>query len=207
MSLQLIFSILLFLGAIVYALFRVFRPIAGVSWQGQPEGEKHNWLSALIERRSHRQAGKKENREKMKQEKAKAAEKEKKNGGNKTEGKTPLKTGKENKTEKPKTSGKPAKKKGPTPLELQLQKIPSGRIITFSRLAERMGQKNAGSQLSLEIRELSRQKKLPWWRVIRKDKGKGILLGGELGEMQKELLKAEGVEVEERYISLPDFEW
>jgi len=81
-----------------------------------------------------------------------------------------------------------------------IQKIPSGKVMTYSQIAILAGNHWGARQVVRILNSMSRQYDLPWHRVINA-KGK-ISLPGDGGREQRERLMAEGVWVEQGEIDL-----
>ncbi|HEY9054328.1 MAG TPA: MGMT family protein [Rectinemataceae bacterium] len=80
-----------------------------------------------------------------------------------------------------------------------LRSIPPGRVISYGRAGELAGLPGGAASARQVVRilsSMSRSHDLPWWRILRKD-GSIALSEGSGKELQAELLKAEGVEVDE----------
>lgn len=80
-----------------------------------------------------------------------------------------------------------------------LRSIPPGRVISYGKAGEFAGLPGGASSARQVVRILSSMSRaygLPWWRVLRKD-GRIALAEGSGRELQAELLRAEGVEVDE----------
>ncbi|HOI23556.1 Methylated-DNA--protein-cysteine methyltransferase [bioreactor metagenome] len=78
-------------------------------------------------------------------------------------------------------------------LEL-LRSIPYGRVISYGKVAELAGCPRAGAdarRVARVLHSMSKKHALPWWRVVKKDGSIGLKDGGEL---QRRLLREEGVE-------------
>ena len=71
--------------------------------------------------------------------------------------------------------------------------IPAGRIASYGRVAEMAGNPRGARQVSRLLHSSSGKYQLPWHRVVSAD-GK-ISLTGEGGDIQRQLLEAEGIEI------------
>ena len=100
----------------------------------------------------------------------------------------------------------PTKKKAGNLAEI-IREIPKGRVITFTSLADRLGQRTLPVQISKQVRSLAGKARIPWWRVVRKDGQRGLITASKTGQKQRELLENEGVAFHGRSFHLADFEW
>lgn len=73
-----------------------------------------------------------------------------------------------------------------------LKKIPKGKVATYGQVAALAGNPKAARQVVRLLHSSSDKDKLPWHRVIN-SKGGISLSGGQGYELQKAMLKAEGV--------------
>jgi len=79
----------------------------------------------------------------------------------------------------------------------EIQSIPYGRVATYGQIAARAGNPRGSRQVSRILHSSSRKEKLPWHRVINAKGGISLPPGGGY-ELQKSLLRDEGVEFDER---------
>lgn len=92
--------------------------------------------------------------------------------------------------------------------------IPSGKVLSYGQIALYIGVPRAARQVGWTLRQLGSQETVPWWRVVNQ-KGR-ISIDSNFHadkELQKKLLQADGVEVNEfqvdinKYRFLPSEEW
>lgn len=72
--------------------------------------------------------------------------------------------------------------------------IPEGKVASYGQIAEVVSHRGGARQVSWTLRTQTKKYGLPWHRVIN-SKG-AISLKNEDGQHQRELLEAEGVEVD-----------
>ncbi|MEW6014577.1 MAG: MGMT family protein [Candidatus Zixiibacteriota bacterium] len=88
-----------------------------------------------------------------------------------------------------------------------IKKIPRGRVASYGQIAALAGNPRAARQVVRALHSLSGKEKLPWHRVIN-SKGTISLRPGAGYELQKALLKKEGVRIDERdRVDLARFQW
>lgn len=73
-----------------------------------------------------------------------------------------------------------------------IKSIPSGKVITYGRVAEMAGNPRAARQVAWALKVYSNNYSLPWHRIINA-KGVISLKKGQGFELQKALLEEEGV--------------
>jgi len=73
-----------------------------------------------------------------------------------------------------------------------IKKIPKGKVATYGQIAAMAGNPQAARQVVRILNIYSEREKLPWYRVIN-SLGKVSLKPGSGYELQKALLKDEGV--------------
>ena len=73
-----------------------------------------------------------------------------------------------------------------------IKKIPEGKVATYGQIAAFAGNPRAARQVAWILHSSSRKDKLPWYRVVN-SKGRISLKRNYGYEMQKELLKREGI--------------
>ncbi|MDH4224309.1 MAG: MGMT family protein [Deltaproteobacteria bacterium] len=93
-----------------------------------------------------------------------------------------------------------------------LAMLPKGKVIAFSELAVLVQGEKQGIQVIHFLKTISRENKLPWWRVVRKKGDWGLLNGYSRNTYQSQLLQAEGVAVAEdqtgqKQVNLEQWEW
>ena len=85
--------------------------------------------------------------------------------------------------------------------------IPSGKVLTYGRIAKLAGNPQAARQVSWLLHSSSKKYNLPWHRVIN-SLGKISMKSFEDREYQKRLLEKEGVVFRDNYkINLKKFLW
>ncbi|OGC41908.1 DNA methyltransferase [candidate division WOR-3 bacterium RBG_13_43_14] len=88
-----------------------------------------------------------------------------------------------------------------------IKKIPKGSVITYGQAAAWAGNSRAARQVAYILHSSSEKHGLPWHRVIN---GKGMiaLRKGRGAELQKQLLLAEGIDIDNSgRIDLKVFSW
>jgi len=75
----------------------------------------------------------------------------------------------------------------------RIKKIPKGKVCTYGILAISAGNPQAARQVARILHACSRKDGLPWHRVVNRN-GKISLKPYQGYEIQKQLLKAEGIE-------------
>jgi methylated-DNA-protein-cysteine methyltransferase-like protein len=76
-----------------------------------------------------------------------------------------------------------------------LMDIPPGEVSTYSEVARAAGLANGARQVVRFLHSSAKSEGLPWHRIVRKDGNIALPVGGGF-ELQKALLKSEGVEVD-----------
>ncbi|QGY40354.1 DNA methyltransferase [Pseudodesulfovibrio cashew] len=79
----------------------------------------------------------------------------------------------------------------------RIHAIPRGKVTTYGAVAAMAGSPRAARQVVRILHSSSRKEGLPWHRVIRKDGSIG-LPAQRGGDLQRELLEAEGVTFDQR---------
>jgi len=74
--------------------------------------------------------------------------------------------------------------------------VPIGKVSSYRDIASAAGLPNGARQVVRVLHSLSEKHKLPWYRIIRSD-GYIALKSSQGGDLQAELLRAEGVAVSE----------
>jgi methylated-DNA-protein-cysteine methyltransferase related protein len=88
-----------------------------------------------------------------------------------------------------------------------IKSIPRGRVASYGTVASLAGLRNGARQVVRILHSSSEKDGLPWYRLLRKD-GSIALPPGEGFELQKSLLKKEGVAVSaEGRVDLSRFGW
>lgn len=88
-----------------------------------------------------------------------------------------------------------------------IKRIPKGKVATYGQIAAYAGNPRAARQVAYILHSSSRKENLPWYRVVN-SKGGISLKPGAGFELQKKLLKNEGVILkEDNCIDLKRFQW
>lgn len=88
-----------------------------------------------------------------------------------------------------------------------IKKIPAGRVATYGQIAAFAGSWRASRQVAYVLHSSSDKENLPWHRVIN-SRGGISLPAGYGGELQRRLLKAEGVKFKkDGTVDLKRFLW
>jgi methylated-DNA-protein-cysteine methyltransferase-like protein len=95
------------------------------------------------------------------------------------------------------------KRKGPTKdnsfgqrLKDVIKKVPKGKVATYGQIAALAGNPLAARQVARILHSSSEKDKLPWYRIVNRQ-GRISLRPGYGYEIQKELLRQEGIEFDE----------
>ncbi|MCK4250033.1 MGMT family protein [candidate division WOR-3 bacterium] len=88
-----------------------------------------------------------------------------------------------------------------------IKNIPEGKVATYGQIATYAGNPRAARQVAYILHSSSRKENLPWHRVIN-SKGSISLKPGHGYELQKQMLKKEGITFKENdCINLQRFLW
>jgi len=88
-----------------------------------------------------------------------------------------------------------------------IKNIPSGKVLTYGRIAKLAGNPQAARQVSWLLHSSTKKYNLPWHRVIN-SLGKISMKSFDDREYQKRLLEKEGVVFRDNYkIDLKNFLW
>ena len=88
-----------------------------------------------------------------------------------------------------------------------IKNIPSGKVLTYGRIAKFAGNPQAARQVSWLLHSSTKKYKLPWHRVIN-SLGKISMKSLDDREHQKHLLEKEGVVFRDSYkIDLKEYLW
>ncbi|MBA7681120.1 DNA base-flipping protein [subsurface metagenome] len=88
-----------------------------------------------------------------------------------------------------------------------IKNIPSGKVLTYGRIAKLAGNPQAARQVSWLLHSSTKKYNLPWHRVIN-SLGKISMKSFDDREYQKHLLEKEGVMFRDNYkIDLKQFLW
>ncbi len=88
-----------------------------------------------------------------------------------------------------------------------IKNIPQGKVATYGQIAAYAGNRRAARQVAYILHSSSRKEDLPWHRVVN-NKGSISLKPGHGYEIQKKLLKKEGITFKENNcIDLKRFLW
>lgn len=86
--------------------------------------------------------------------------------------------------------------------------IPAGSVMTFSTLAEHLGNDRDARQIVQSMRAFTGQDKVPWWRVVRQSGNMGqVMPASAIGKKQQQLLHEEGVQFKDGGFPLADYQW
>ena len=77
-----------------------------------------------------------------------------------------------------------------------IKSIPRGKVYSYGAIAGMAGNPRAARQVVRVLHTLSETERLPWWRVVDRN-GRIALKPGFGFEEQTDLLKAEGVKVDD----------
>lgn len=86
-----------------------------------------------------------------------------------------------------------------------LNRVPKGKVVTYGHLAELSGRPGAARWAGMVLKNLPKDTKLPWHRVIN-SQGR-ISQPGEHGEIQRSLLEKEQILFENNKINLKTYLW
>lgn len=93
------------------------------------------------------------------------------------------------------------------PIYRVVKRIPRGRVATYGQVAELAGLGGHARQVGYALHALSDDAVVPWHRVINAA-GQISLRGEHAGEIQRQLLEAEGVVFDRRdRVDLKRFRW
>lgn len=84
--------------------------------------------------------------------------------------------------------------------------VPPGRVVTYGQVALLAGSPRAARQVAAALRSAPEGSELPWHRVINAAGGLSTYKVG-IGEWQRALLEAEGVEVTDGRVDLRRYRW
>lgn len=88
-----------------------------------------------------------------------------------------------------------------------IKAIPQGKVATYAQIAAYAGNSRAARQVAYVLHSSSREENLPWHRVVN-SKGSISLKRKHAYELQKKLLREEGIMFEENdCIDLSRFLW
>lgn len=78
--------------------------------------------------------------------------------------------------------------------------VPSGKVVSYGQVAAYVGTPRAARQVGWAMRSLQGAPDFPWWRVLN-NAGRITIKGNKFNsaQLQKELLEAEGVVINEQY--------
>ena len=87
-----------------------------------------------------------------------------------------------------------------------LRRIPRGKVVTYGQVAAMAGSPGASRMVVRVLRAQSESLGLPWQRVI--NSSGGISLVGEDADIQRQLLKQEGIRFDEHgRVPLAVYQW
>lgn len=87
-----------------------------------------------------------------------------------------------------------------------IQKIPAGKVATYGQIASLAGNNKAARQISRILHSSSEKYNLPWHRVIN-SQGRISMKPGDGFEMQKAMLKSEGIQIISDKINMAKYQW
>lgn len=81
-----------------------------------------------------------------------------------------------------------------------VRSVPSGQVVSYGQVAAYVGTPRAARQVGWAMRSLEGTPDFPWWRVLN-NAGRITIKGNQLNsaQLQKELLEAEGVEINRNF--------
>ena len=89
-----------------------------------------------------------------------------------------------------------------------VRRIPRGRVATYGQIAELAGLEGHARQVGYALHALPSGTGLPWHRVINARGEISARTGSDWGELQRLLLKDEGIRFDERgRVDLSRFRW
>ena len=86
-----------------------------------------------------------------------------------------------------------------------VRKIPKGRVATYGQIANLAGLGGHARQVGYALHRTPEGESLPWHRVINAQ-GR-ISLGEHAGEIQRQLLEQEGVDLSRGRVDLSRYQW
>jgi methylated-DNA-protein-cysteine methyltransferase related protein len=89
-----------------------------------------------------------------------------------------------------------------------VKRVPRGRVATYGQIAALAGLPRYARLVGYALNQLPPDSAVPWHRIVNA-KGQISLRANGLGheELQAQLLRREGVRLEEGTIALPRFQW
>lgn len=94
-----------------------------------------------------------------------------------------------------------------------IQQIPAGKVMTYGQVAKAAGSPRGARQVVRILHSMSRNYELPWHRIIN-SKGEIALKSDDGAYRQKELLRLEGVVLDQQervnlddYGYIPNIDW
>jgi methylated-DNA-protein-cysteine methyltransferase-like protein len=85
--------------------------------------------------------------------------------------------------------------------------IPKGRVVTYGQVAKLAGCPNHARYVGATLKNLPKDSKLPWHRVINAKGNISFPLNSEAYQKQQLLLEAEGIIFNSTKISLKRYSW
>ncbi len=79
-----------------------------------------------------------------------------------------------------------------------VRRIPRGRVASYGQVADRAGLEGHARQVGYALHALPSKSGVPWHRVVNVRGEISLRTGGDSHELQRLLLEAEGVELDER---------
>ncbi|CAG9295082.1 MGMT family protein [Celerinatantimonas diazotrophica] len=90
---------------------------------------------------------------------------------------------------------------------LVIASIPAGKVLTYGQVAQMAGYPRMARAVGRALKELPKNSKLPWFRVINAKGELSFPLGSPSYLRQRQALEAEGVVFVGHKISLKDYRW
>lgn len=90
-----------------------------------------------------------------------------------------------------------------------IRQIPAGTVASYGQIAALIDSPRAARQVGWMLATVPAESDLPWWRVVNK-KGYLSIRNDDIGAKlkQKELLEAEGVEVNDEFcLNMNNYQW
>ena len=89
-----------------------------------------------------------------------------------------------------------------------VRRIPRGRVATYGQIAELAGLEGHARQVGYALHNLPSGSGVPWHRVVNARGEISARRGSDWGELQRHLLKAEGIIFDDRgRLDLKRFRW
>jgi methylated-DNA-protein-cysteine methyltransferase related protein len=85
--------------------------------------------------------------------------------------------------------------------------VPYGKVATYGQIARLAGQPRHARFVGSVLKDLPAGSSLPWHRVLRSSGELAFPPGSSAWRRQRDLLQDEGVLLQERRVSLPNYRW